>query len=274
MAAATDLFRQSAPLFQTTLSAALTSSSTSMSLSSVVDLPSTTGITLTIDQFSPAGVATPTLREVVTGVVSGSNIIDLIRGQDGTTAQAHAAGAIVQMVFTSQANNDLMTGLTNTLTQGGLLQPGIVTASEIANNTITATQIANATLTNAQIASGTIDYANLLSTIFSGQVTSYANGGTAGGTGYYVNLGGIKLCWGLTASQSSHNSPSYSINWAPSFFTTVQATILNVADVVTDVDQLVANASGNSTTGISAYFVSIANSTSASFVVSWFVIGT
>lgn len=45
-----------------------------------------------------------------------------------------------------------------------------------------------------------ITYAKLLSTIFSGQVQSQANAGTAGGTIYYVNLGGIKLAWGMTGS--------------------------------------------------------------------------
>lgn len=119
MAAATDLFRESAPLFQTTLGAAMLATDTAATLADVVGIPTATGVTITVDQFNAAGAATPALREVMTGVVSGSQIIDLIRGQDGTTAQSHANGAIVQIVFTSQANNDLMTGILVDHTQNG-----------------------------------------------------------------------------------------------------------------------------------------------------------
>ena len=153
MAAATDLFRESAPLFQTTLSAAMLSTDTAATLASVVGIPTNTGVTITVDQFNAAGTATPTLREVMTGVVSGSQIIDLIRGQDGTTAQSHTNGAIVQMVFTSQANNDLMTGITKQHTQSGThtgITTDTLTASGVitANGTITGSGYSAATLTN------------------------------------------------------------------------------------------------------------------------------
>ena len=81
---------------------------------------------------------------------------------------------------------------------GGNLTALSVTATQIANNTITATQIA----------SGGIDYANLLSTIFSGQILTVANSGTAGGTFSYINLGGIKLCWIDSASVAMTASPA------------------------------------------------------------------
>lgn len=43
-----------------------------------------------------------------------------------------------------------------------------------------------------------IGFAKLAATIFSGQVTATTNAGGGGGTLNYVNLGGIKLAWGLT----------------------------------------------------------------------------
>lgn len=152
-AAATDLFRESAPLFQTTLEAAMLATDTAATLASVVGIPTNTGVTITVDQFNATGTPTPTLREVMTGVVSGSQIIDLIRGQDGTTAQAHASGAIVQMVFTSQANNDFMNGILAQHNQDGshssafTVPAGTITGSELANGTITGTQIAANTVT-------------------------------------------------------------------------------------------------------------------------------
>lgn len=45
----------------------------------------------------------------------------------------------------------------------------------------------------------TVTYGDLLTTIFSGQIATAANAGTAGGTTNYLNLGGLKICWGLTA---------------------------------------------------------------------------
>lgn len=228
-ASATDLFRESAPLFQTTLGAAMLATDTAATLADVVGMPTTTGVTITVDQFNATGTPTPTLREVMTGVVSGSQIIDLIRGQDDTTAQSHANGAIVQMVFTSQANNDLMTGILAQHTQSGA--HGAITTTSITNagtlvNTglITANgglDVAGGTLT---LPSGSINYADLLSTIFSEQVQSYTNSGTAGGTFYYINLGGIKLLWGSTSSlNSTSTNAGYTINYPSGFFSNVQS---------------------------------------------------
>lgn len=275
-ASATDLFRESAPLFQTTLGAAMLATDTAATLADVVGMPTTTGVTITVDQFNATGTPTPTLREVMTGVVSGSQIIDLIRGQDDTTAQSHANGAIVQMVFTSQANNDLMTGILAQHTQSGA--HGAITTTSITNagtlvNTglITANgglDVAGGTLT---LPSGSINFADLLSTIFSGQVTSYTNTGSAGGTFYYMNLGGIKLLWGQTASQAS-GSPgnAYSVNFPASFFNTIQSGVVT-SSVLTSVVGQYCNISSISTSQAVIFFITSSTSTQQ---VMLFVIGT
>ena len=248
MAAATDLFRESAPLFQTTLGAAMLATDTAATLADVVGIPTTTGVTITVDQFNAAGTGTPTLREVMTGVVSGSQIIDLIRGQDGTTAQSHANGAIVQIVFTSQANNDLMTGILNQHTQSGA--HGAITTTSITNSgtlSNTGAVTNSSTLTNAglitanggldvagtlTLPSGSITFADLLSTIFGGQVQSVANSGTAGGTIYYINLGGIKLLWGASSSALAVGT-TYTFDF-PTFFTTVQFGVASLMGLVSN----------------------------------------
>lgn len=56
---------------------------------------------------------------------------------------------------------------------------------------------------------------------FSGGVQTQANAGTAGGTMYYINLGGIKMLWGTTASIASGSA--YGITFPASFFTTIQS---------------------------------------------------
>ena len=110
MASATDLVRYATPNFATTLANSMLSSDTSMTLSSVVGLSTATGITLVIDATDPvSGLPTPTLKEVATGVVSGSTVSNLVRGQDGTTQQAHASGANVVMYVTANLWNDFET---------------------------------------------------------------------------------------------------------------------------------------------------------------------
>ena len=76
-----------------------------------------------------------------------------------------------------------------------------------------------------------ITFAALLSTIFSGQVSSQANAGTAGGTMRYINLGGIKLLWCISANQNAGATGlTYTFTLPTSFFSTVtmaQATSMN-----------------------------------------------
>ena len=158
--------------------------------------------------------------------------------------------------------------ITNTQIAGGT-----ITATQIANQTITATQIANATITNAQIASGGINFANLLSTIFSGQVSSQANAGTAGGTMYWLNLGGVKILWGTSTTglliTSTGNGYLFTL---PTFFTTVQTVISSMTTQVSDTRTW---ASGNAySTGAITTFLVGAPTVTASGSYSIFVIGT
>jgi len=123
-----------------------------------------------------------------------------------------------------------------------------ITATQIANNTITATQIANNTITNTQIASGGIDYANLLSTIFSGQSTSYTNPGSAGGTFSYVNLGGIKLFYGTTgALANSSGVNQYTITFPSSFFNSVIGQVAFISSLTVNQAQQCSGQAGNIT---------------------------
>jgi hypothetical protein len=89
--------------------------------------------------------------------------------------------------------------------------------------------IADAFLALTSRSDGKVDFASLLSTIFSGQVQSQANAGSAGGTIYYVNLGGIKLAWGLTANQTiggaAPASAPVGITFPTGFFSTIQSAL-------------------------------------------------
>ena len=140
-----------------------------------------------------------------------------ISGANNTITGLSGANLAAQSITATQIANQTITA-----TQ---IANATITATQIANNTITATQIANATITDTQIASGGVNYANLLSTIFSGQVLSQTNAGSGGGTMYYINLGGIKLLWvycstGMYAASGS--TATCSVTFPTGFFTSIQ----------------------------------------------------
>ena len=67
---------------------------------------------------------------------------------------------------------------------------------------------------------GVIPYAALLSNIFSSLITTDTNPGNAGGSRNYLNLGGLKICWGVTASKThaAGASGNYAVTFPASFF--------------------------------------------------------
>ena len=221
--------------------------------------------------------STPTAGMILRSTVNGESTWDLAYPTSGTFAGLTDTQTLTNK--TIDAANNTITNLAGaniasqsiTATQ---IANATITATQIANATITATQIANATITATQIANATIDYANLLSTIFSGQITSYANSGSAGGTFYYVNIGGIKLLWGNTATLSGTGPGAVSgiINF-PTFFTAVMAataTPTNLADTAQQYSNILYGLS----TGAITVETGTPNSSSFSASVSVIVIGT
>lgn len=118
-AANTDKFKKVQRKFSTTLSSTLAQSATTAALSSTSGLPTDTAVTVTIDRVDSNGTATPSSEEVVTGVVSGSNIQNLVRGKEGTSDQAHSAGAVVEMLWTETVWNDAVDGMVAEHNQDG-----------------------------------------------------------------------------------------------------------------------------------------------------------
>lgn len=79
--------------------------------------------------------------------------------------------------------------------------------------------ITNAMLTDSTIRAG--------KTTFNSDVTSFTNSGTAGGTFYYINLGGIKILWGRTNTWASGGSRT--IVYPTSFFSATPHVVTNIA---------------------------------------------
>lgn len=111
-AAATDKFRKGARRWVGQIGAGgvADASTTTVPLSSATNLPTDTGVTVVIDRVDANGTSTPSLEETIVGVVSGSNLVSCVRGVEGT-AQAHSAGAVVEVLFSSDTWNDAIDGL-------------------------------------------------------------------------------------------------------------------------------------------------------------------
>jgi len=108
---------------------------TTIPLSSVTNLPTDTAVIVTIDRVDASGTATPTLEEAVIGVVSGTNLVDCVRGVEGT-AQAHAAGASVEVLVTAASWNSMIDGFLAEHSQSGGHGSGLVTSIKASAATI------------------------------------------------------------------------------------------------------------------------------------------
>lgn len=79
--------------------------------------------------------------------------------------------------------------------------------------------------------------------------TSSANGGTAGGTQYQLDLGTLKLCWLKSAAKSNSNGQNnYTWTLPSSFFSTIQTVIGSISDPVTTADQFYITLSSSTST--------------------------
>ena len=138
-AANTDLIRQGASGISTTLSGSISNSDTSFTPASISNIPTITAVDLTIDRVDSSGTLTPSKMERMIGVVSGGNIVSILRAQDGTSAQSHSTGAVVEMIPTGKWSQDLATALLTSLDQDGTLKAGAVdNAAVVASGILTA----------------------------------------------------------------------------------------------------------------------------------------
>lgn len=140
-AANTDKFTKGARRFSTTLGAGGISdaSTTSATLTSTTGLPTDTAVYLVIDRVDSDGNLTPSKEEVVKGVISGSTITSMLRGVEGT-AQAHSAGAVVEVKLVADQFGDMIDGILAEHAQDGT--HGDITASSATvsgNTTISGT---------------------------------------------------------------------------------------------------------------------------------------
>ena len=162
--ALTDKFRKGAGFFQTTLSGSVSDSDTTLTLASATGLPTDTAMDFVVDRIDQNGeLLDPSLREVITGTVSGTTITTdaTRRGLDNTTAQAHTAGAVVEVNFTADTWNDTIDGLLVSHEQDGTLKDDVVDTAQIADDAVDTAQIADDAVGTAQIADEAVTEAKI-----------------------------------------------------------------------------------------------------------------
>ena len=146
---------------QTTLSAALTSTATSATVVSGTSLMG--GATISAGQTYTVVIDPDTALEEIVDVTSvASNSLVLTRGIDGSSGQAHSAGAVVRHMAIGrdyrEANTHIeaSTGVHGIATTSSIV--GTTDTQELTNKTLTSPIINNPTLTST----GGIDVANIV----------------------------------------------------------------------------------------------------------------
>lgn len=210
MAANTDLLRKSKSLFSTTLSTGIgTGTSDTLTPATVTGLPTDTAITITIDRVDSAGVSLGSQVERIIGVISGGNLTSYTRAIDNTTEQAHAGGAVIEMVWNAEDWNDMVDWALVSHNQSGYLKTNAITSSMITASNVTASKIAASgvipgNLAASSVLAGTIAASAITlgtlaaSSVSAGNLNFVATGSTDGWkelpyTLVYVSASSVKV---------------------------------------------------------------------------------
>ena len=119
MANVTDKIVSAAPVWTGQLASSIPDgTTTSFSLTSSSGLTDGEVYYFTIDRVDASGNKTPAKKEVIKGKLNGTNVVDCIRGVEGT-AQAHSSGATVEIIWTAAQWNSLKSHITTEHNQDG-----------------------------------------------------------------------------------------------------------------------------------------------------------
>ena len=235
----------------------------------------TDAATLSNKTITAPTISSPVLSGTVTGTytIGGtptfpSAVVTLTGSQTLTnkilTSPTINTATIVNPTLTVDSISEFTSS--NGVTVGGL---NIKSSKLNTNNSVVTTNITDANVTSAKLG---------LSSGSTGGVTTYTNPGTAGGTNsfFYINMGGIKMFWGLTAaittSGAAPQTATGAITFPVGFFTTVQTAIVSTA-VASASQYLAAGYNAFSTSAITVEILSFSGSNGSS-AVNVFVVGT
>lgn len=212
--------------------------------------------------------STATTGSVLLGTGTGASTWGTLTSSYVTNAQG--SGAFVFATSPTITAATLTTPIINNPTLNTDSVVGFTTSNNgtVYGISVSGGKIGTAAIGNNAVLSGQLG----LSSSYSGGVASQANAGNAGGTFYYVNLGGLKMLWCLSnTGLSTSSSGNIYVFTLPTFFSTVQHVVVGVAAQVTDGGQN-ASADSFSTTSVTAKIVSPSGNATAQLTL--FMIGT
>lgn len=203
-----------------------------------------------------------------TGIVTG-NTINNFTIIDGTDT-GNSVNDVVEMLPTAAWGQDLADALNKQHDRQGN-HTAINNTGGLISDTLTVSGVSTL--------AGTVLNGSLTGTGLAGQVQTYANAGSAGGTGYYVNLSGLKLCWGITGTLSTTGAApqftGYVINFPAAFFSTIQsATASPNATPGGSQYMSIGSSAAATTSSWSIYILMQSSGSNGNSAASWFVIGT
>jgi hypothetical protein len=133
---------------QTTLTAGINSSATSATVVSGSGLLG--GITISAGEIFTVVIDPDTaLEEIVDVSAVSTNTLTIVRGIDGSTGQAHSAGAVVRHMAIGRDYREANNHIENTTTAHGITLANIVKTTD--TGTVTSTMITDGTIVNADI---------------------------------------------------------------------------------------------------------------------------
>jgi hypothetical protein len=164
----------------TTLSAGLTSSATSASVVSGTTLAG--GVTVSTGETFTVVIDPDTaLEEIVDVTARDGNTLTIVRAIDGSTGQAHSAGAVVKHMAIGRDYRESNEHIENTTTAHGITLANVVKTTD--TGTVTSAMIANDSIVNADIKSDAAIADTKLGTIStSGKVANTATTATSANT--------------------------------------------------------------------------------------------
>jgi hypothetical protein len=165
---------------QTTLSAGLTSSATTASIVSGTTLAG--GVTISAGETFTVVIDPDTaLEEIVDVTARDGNTLTIVRAIDGSTGQAHSAGAVVKHMAIGRDYRESNEHIENTTTAHGITLANLVKTTD--TGTVTSAMIANDSIVNADInASAAIADTKLGTISTSGKVANTATTATSANT--------------------------------------------------------------------------------------------
>lgn len=184
--------------------------------------------TLTNKTITSPTISGPTLSGTIIGTytIGGSptfpsSVVTLTGSQTLTNKILTSPTINAPTITNASITADAIVGFTTT-------NAGTVYGIAVTAGTISSAGIASGAVTNAKIGANAVFSGNLgLSSSYTSGVQTFASNGTF----YYVNLGGIKILWGLaTANTLSGSAPQQSQQTVtiPSFFSSIQSITTSV----------------------------------------------